>query len=126
MNKLFLIAALLVATNAKAQKIQFYTLESGCKMEIWKDRSGESPIPIQRTEKLGQYTEITEGSWNVEIKCTAPVSLMMQIVSDGKRKPLNDSKMAKEWNLSIIPLANEAYIFTPYAVTKCNCTTVSK
>ena len=115
--KYLLIAVLMAASfNTNAQQIQFFTLEAGCKMEIWQDRSGEKPVNIQRTERLGANTPITEGVWNVQIKCTAAVSMLVQITG---KVPMKDVTPRKVWNLSIVPLPNETYIFTPYAETRC-------
>lgn len=114
----YLLTAVLMAASfsAKSQNIQFFTLEAGCKMEISKDRSGEKPLNIQRTERLGANTPITEGVWNIEIKCTAAVSMLVQITG---KVPMKDVTPRKVWNLSIVPLPNETYIFTPYAETRC-------
>jgi hypothetical protein len=102
------------STNAQsAPKIQFFTLESGCKMEIYKNRSGEEPLQIKRTERANVLTEIDEGVYDVTITCTAPTMLLVQVKVGEVNKPLLDKQKLKVWNTFLVAKAGEQYVYTP-------------
>lgn len=103
-----------VCTHAQsAPKIQFFTLESGCKMEIYKNRSGEDPIQIKRTERANILTEIDEGVYDVTIKCTAPTMLLVQVKVGEVNKPMLDKQKLKVWTTSLVAKHGETYVYTP-------------